>query len=110
MVDWDRFSRNVYEALGVINDFKNIGIEVNCIGKWVNYNDPPQTLMQLMHQISILWSFQSASLGATRSVTNTTLVWDTGASIGLTPFRSDFIDYLPLDGVTVKDIARTTQC
>ena len=21
--DWDRFSRNVYEALGVINDFKN---------------------------------------------------------------------------------------
>jgi hypothetical protein len=35
------------------------------------------------------------------------LVWDTGASIGLTPFRSDFIDYLPLDGVTVKDIART---
>jgi hypothetical protein len=33
------------------------------------------------------------------------LVWDTGASIGLTPFRSDFIDYLSLDGVTVKDIA-----
>jgi len=25
----------------------------------------------------------------------------------LTPFCSDFIDYLPLDGVTVKDIART---
>ena len=49
VVDWDRFSRNVYEALGVINDFKNIGIEVNCIGKWVNYNDPPQTLMQLMY-------------------------------------------------------------
>ena len=24
VVDWDRFSRNVYEALGVINDFKNI--------------------------------------------------------------------------------------
>jgi hypothetical protein len=41
-----------------------------------------------------------------RSVTNTMLVWDTGASIGLTPFRSNFIDYLPLDGVTVKDIAQ----
>ena len=49
VVDWDRFSRNVYEALGVINNFNNIGIEVNCIGKWVNYNDPPQTLMQLMY-------------------------------------------------------------
>jgi len=59
-----------------------------------------------MHRLSILRSYQSASLGATRSVTNTMLVWDTGASIGLTPFRSDFIDYLPLDGVTVKDIAR----
>ena len=49
VVDWDRFSRNVYEALGVINDFKNIGIEVNCIGKWINYNDPAQTMMQLMY-------------------------------------------------------------
>jgi hypothetical protein len=37
------------------------------------------------------------------------LIWDTGALIGLTPFRSDFIDYLPLDGVTVKDIACTNK-
>lgn len=49
VVDWDRFSRNAYEALGVIEDFKNIGIEVNCIGKWINYNDPAQTMMQLMY-------------------------------------------------------------
>jgi hypothetical protein len=35
------------------------------------------------------------------------LVWDTGASNGLTPFCSDFIDYPPLDGITEKDIART---
>ena len=49
VVDWDRFSRNAYEALGVIKDFKNIGIEVNCIGKWINYNDPAQTMMQLMY-------------------------------------------------------------
>ena len=34
------------------------------------------------------------------------LIWDTGASIGLTPFKADFIDYQPLDGVSVKDIAR----
>jgi site-specific DNA recombinase len=49
VVDWDRFSRNAYDALGVIIDFKNIGIEVNCIGKWINYNDPAQTMMQLMY-------------------------------------------------------------
>ena len=34
------------------------------------------------------------------------LIWDTGASIGLTSFRSDFIDYQTLNNVTVKDIAR----
>ena len=34
------------------------------------------------------------------------VIFDTGASIGLTPFRSDFIDYQVLDNVTVKDIAR----
>ena len=33
------------------------------------------------------------------------LIWDTWASIGLTPFRSDFVDYQKLNNVTVKDIA-----
>ena len=59
------------------------------------------------HCLSILRSSDSASTGSSRSVTDTHLVWDTGASIGLTPFCSDFIDYLPLDGITVKDIAQT---
>ncbi len=49
VVDWDRFSRNTYEALGVINDFKSIEIEVNCIDKWIDYNDPTQIMMQLMY-------------------------------------------------------------
>ena len=49
VVDWDRFSRNTYEALGVINDFKKLDIEVNCIEKWINYNDPAQIMMQLMY-------------------------------------------------------------
>ena len=61
-------------------------------------NDTYHRYQRLMHRLSILRGYQSASLGATRSVT--------GASIGLTPFCSDFIDYLLLDGVTVKDIAR----
>ena len=34
------------------------------------------------------------------------VIFDTGASIGLTPFRADFIDYQVLENVTVKDIAR----
>ena len=47
--DWDRFSRNAYEALGVINDFNKLNIEVNCVEKWVDYNDPTQIMMQLMY-------------------------------------------------------------
>ncbi len=31
------------------------------------------------------------------------LVWDTGASFGLTPLRSDFIDYVKCD-IPVKDM------
>lgn len=36
---------------------------------------------------------------------NMPLVYDTGASYGLTPFRSDFIDYQPCD-IGVKDISK----
>ena len=49
VVDWDRFSRNTYEALGVINDFNAFGVEVNCIDKWIDYDDPTQIMMQLMY-------------------------------------------------------------
>ena len=36
-----------------------------------------------------------------------TLVWDTVASFGLTPFRSDFIDYVECQ-IEVKDISKQT--
>ena len=49
VVDWDRFSRNTFDALGVINEFKQLGIEVNCIEKWVDYDDPTQKIMQLLY-------------------------------------------------------------
>ena len=49
-------------------------------------NDTYRRYQSLMHRLSILRSYQSASSGATRSVTNTMLVWDTGALIGLTSF------------------------
>jgi len=73
-------------------------------------NDNHHRYQSLMHRLSILWGYQSASSGATRSVTNTMLVWDTGALIGLTQFHSDFIDYFLLDGVTVKVLLRRTLC
>ena len=39
------------------------------------------------------------------NVKNTVLIWDTGASFGLTPFRSDFIDYVKCD-IQVKDVTK----
>ncbi len=37
-----------------------------------------------------------------------TLIWDTGASAGLTPFRSDFIDYVECE-IDVCDITKVNK-
>lgn len=42
------------------------------------------------------------------SYKNTVLIWDTGASFGLTPFRSDFIDYVEAD-IPVKDVTKVNR-
>jgi len=49
LVDWDRFSRNTLEGLKVVNDFKELNIEINCINKWINYNSPSDLLMHLIY-------------------------------------------------------------
>lgn len=49
IVDWDRFSRNAYEALSIIKDFEKLSIEINCIKNWIDYEDPSQIIMQLMY-------------------------------------------------------------
>ena len=38
----------------------------------------------------------------------TILIWDTGASFGLTPFKSDFIDYVKCD-IPVKDVTKVNK-
>jgi hypothetical protein len=40
---------------------------------------------------------------------NTMCIFNTGALIGLTPYRADFIDYLPLKEATIKDISKITK-
>ena len=42
---WDRFSRNVSEALNYINFFESVGVEVNAIDEWIDYEDENQFLM-----------------------------------------------------------------
>ncbi len=36
------------------------------------------------------------------------LIWDTGASAGLTPFRKDFIDYVKCE-IDVRDITKVNK-
>ncbi len=36
------------------------------------------------------------------------LIWDTGASFGLTPFRSNFIDYMKCD-IPFKDVTKVNR-
>ncbi len=49
ITSWDRFSRNVYEALGVIYKMRDLGVEVNCTENWIDHDDPQQLMMTLMY-------------------------------------------------------------
>ena len=46
--------------------------------------------------------------GCTRDPKTMVLIWDTGASAGLTPFRSDFIDYVEVD-LEVRDVTKANK-
>ena len=42
---WDRFSRNIGEALIMIEYFKKMGVEVNCIENWIDYDAPDHIII-----------------------------------------------------------------
>ena len=46
---WDRFSRNIEEALGVIRRFKDWGIEVNSIEQPLDLNNPDNKIMLTLY-------------------------------------------------------------
>jgi DNA invertase Pin-like site-specific DNA recombinase len=46
---WDRFSRNALEALQIIDTFKRLNIEVNCIDQWIEHDDPTQKMMLFLY-------------------------------------------------------------
>ena len=49
ITSWDRFSRNTFEALRVIDEMRELSIEVNSVENWIDYNDPYQLMMKLMY-------------------------------------------------------------
>ena len=49
ITSWDRFSRNAHDALGVIHNMRELGVEVNCIENWIDHDDPQQLIMMLLY-------------------------------------------------------------
>jgi site-specific DNA recombinase len=46
---WDRFGRNVSEALTWIKRFKTVNIELNCPDQWIDYHDPNYIIILGFH-------------------------------------------------------------
>ncbi len=61
-------------------------------------------------QIAALWgTFEKCSVGgATKDPRTFILIWDTGTSSGLTPFCTDFIDYVECD-IPVWDVTKVNK-
>ena len=71
--------------------------------------DHAQNVQQLCQRLSVLSdsSFENRTLNSSTRIDpkSLILIWDTGASFGLTRFRSEFIDYVESD-IAVKDITK----
>ena len=42
---WDRFSRDVHEALDILKLFKNMNIEINSTSQWIDHDSPNQKMI-----------------------------------------------------------------
>ena len=71
--------------------------------------DHAQNVQQLCQRLAVLSdrSFENRTFNASTRIDPDILIliWDTGESSGLTPFRSDFIDYVEAD-ISVKDVTK----
>ena len=71
--------------------------------------DHAQNVQQLCQRLSVLSDrlLKNRACNASKKIDpkNLILIWDTRASFGLTPFRSDFIDYVEAE-IAVKDVTK----
>ena len=78
-----------------INDFLALPRLVNSFGDSKLHEN---NIKSCLSRAAILRGmFDVHHAGCTRDPKTMVLIWDTGASAGLTPFRSDFIDYVEVD-------------
>ena len=77
-----------------------------------NEMDHAQNVQQLCQCLAVLSdrSLKNRAYNASKKIDykNLILVWDTGASFGLTPFRSDFINYVEAE-IAVKDVTKVNK-
>ena len=65
-----------------------------------------QSVVSHLHVFRCSLESKTAPCHHSSSYENTPLVWDTGALLGLTPYRANFIDYLEVN-IPVKDVSKT---
>jgi hypothetical protein len=72
--------------------------------------DHKKNISSCIAQVAALWgTFENHSVGGTiKDSCTLILIWDTGALFGLTPFRSDFIDYVECD-ILVQDVTKVNK-
>ena len=77
-----------------------------------NEMDNAQNVQQLCQRLAVLSyrSLNNRSCNDSKKIDpkNLILNWDTGASFGLTPFRSDFINYVEAE-ISVKDVTKVNK-
>ncbi len=74
------------------------------------YIDHEKSISSCIAQVAALQgTFENCSVGgATKDPCTLILIWDTGALFGLTPFCSDFIDYVECD-ILVWDVTKVNK-
>mmetsp|Transcript_18724 Transcript_18724/g.38474 ORF Transcript_18724/g.38474 Transcript_18724/m.38474 type:complete len:311 (-) Transcript_18724:683-1615(-) len=89
---------------GFSNDKNRDFIQLYRLLRSFNHADRTKTLQQVVGRFNAIRSSFESSFNAQSpdSFKKMMLVWDTGASFGLTPFRQDFIDYVEVE-LPVKD-------
>ncbi len=52
VLKWDRFGRNLEEALACIKRFKKFGIETNAVEQWLDFNAPDHKIMLALYLVT----------------------------------------------------------
>ncbi len=75
-----------------------------------NSIDDEKNISSCIARVAALWgTFENRSVGgATKDPRTLILIWDTGTLFGLTPFCSDFIDYVECD-IPVPDVTKVNK-